>query len=149
MTGILPKEVESALRTDRFIHRHVIAVAHALLWVSALSLAAFFHLSPDFSPKEALLFSTLCAYCAYLFESLLATVNVMAQSTLFELQYRKSGLWGWIAVNACVNGALSVLFLYWPHWIVIMAIIFTAGWQKYMDGRLPVRLMDSRIPLTP
>lgn len=38
------------------------ALDHALLWIAALSLAAFFHLSPDFSKSEALLFSTLVAY---------------------------------------------------------------------------------------
>lgn len=50
---------------NRFIHKYVIAAAHAILWLAALSLAAYFHLDHGYSAAEALLGSTLMAYCAY------------------------------------------------------------------------------------
>lgn len=142
-------EYRRALQGNRFIHRYMIAVIHALLWVAALSLAAYFHVSPAYGKEEALLFSTLSAYGAYLCESLLATVNVMAESSGYTLEYRRAGLWGWICVNISVNVALSLAFLRCPHWIFIVLIILTAGWQKYMDGRIPVRLMSTRKPIEP
>lgn len=120
------------------------ALDHALLWVAALSLAAYFHLSPAFSKAEALLFSTLVAYGAYLCESGLETLKVVVSSPFYSFNYRKAGLWHWIGLNVMVNVTLSVLFLHNPSWIYLVLIIFTAGWQKYMDGRIPPRLQVTR-----
>ena len=61
---------------NRFIHKYVIAAAHAILWLAALSLAAYFHLGHGYSAAEALLGSTLMAYCAYVCESGLGTWRV-------------------------------------------------------------------------
>lgn len=142
----LDAECERALRSNRFINRYMIAVIHALLWIAALSLAAYFHVSPDFDRAQALLFSTLSAYGAYLCESVLATVNVMSESSEFSLDFRRAGLWGWIVINICVNVILSLMFLASQHWVYIILIILTAGWQKYMDGRIPPRLISTRKP---
>ncbi|MDE7403225.1 MAG: hypothetical protein K2M87_07420 [Muribaculaceae bacterium] len=139
-------EIEKALRRNRFIERYVIAVTHALLWIAALSFAAYFHLSQSFDHNEALLFSTLVAYCAYLFESVLATVNEATASIMMDLNFRKAGLWSWIALNMSVNTLLSILFLANPSWIYLILIILTAGWQKYMDGRIPPRLKSTAHP---
>ena len=138
------QRLEKALRQNAFIHKYVIAVDHALLWVAALSLAAFFHLSEAFSRPEALLFSTLVAYCAYLCESGLETLKVAASGSLYEYDFRKAGLWKWIALNVAVNVTLSLLFLSDPSWVYLVLIILTAGWQKYMDGRIPPRLQATQ-----
>lgn len=139
---------ETALRQNGFIHRYVIAANHAFLWVAALSLAGFAHLSPWFTHHEALLVSTLVAYCAYLCESGLGTWRVAASQSLHFINFRKAAMWKWIWLNVAVNAALSVMFLLWPSWIWIVAVIFTAGWQKYMDGRIPPRLQATMVPLT-
>lgn len=91
------QSLEKALSQNEFVYRYLMAIDHALLWVAALSFAAYFHLSGSYSHDQALLFSTLVAYGAYLFESVL--------------------------------------------------IILTAGWQKYMDGRIPPRLQATAKPL--
>ena len=67
---------ENSIKQNLFIHKYIIALNHAFLWVSALSLAGFFHVSPWFEHKEALLLSTLVAYSAYLCESGLGTWRV-------------------------------------------------------------------------
>lgn len=136
------------LAQERFVHRYLIAANHAFLWVAALSLAGFAHLSPWFSHHEALLISTLVAYCAYLCESGLSTWRVAASQTSHFINFRKAGMWRWIWLNVLVNIGLSALFLLWPSWWWIVAVIFTAGWQKYMDGRIPPRLQATMIPLT-
>lgn len=141
-------ELRRAILQNRIVHRYVIALGHALLWVTALSFAAYFHLSARFSHSVALLLSTLVAYGAYLCESALATVKEAAAASLYEIDFRKAGLWQWIGLNILVNAVLSVLFLYNPNWIYLVLIILTAGWQKYMDGRIPPRLEASRRPLT-
>lgn len=123
------------------------AIDHALLWIAALSFAAFFHLSPEITKSEALLFSTLVAYCAYLCESGLETLKTAVSSSLYELDFKKAGLWGWIGLNIAVNVTLSLLFLSNPSWIYLVLIILTAGWQKYMDGRIPPRLQATRKPI--
>ena len=133
-------EYDKALEQNRFITRYVIAVDHALLWVAALSFAAFFHLSADYTGSEALLLSTLVAYGAYLCESGLSTVKAAATLSEYRLDFRKAGLWKWIMLNMLVNGILSVLFIHHPSWMILIAIILTAGWQKYMDGRVGPRL---------
>lgn len=137
------KDIANARRMARWVHQYGIAIDHALLWVAALSLAAFFHLSSSFSHHEALLFSTLVAYCAYLCESPLGTLKTAASLPSQPLDFRRAGLWGWIGLNIGVNTVLSLLFLHNPHWIYLVMIIATAGWQKYMDGRIPPRLQDS------
>lgn len=142
-----PKEneiVEKALRQNEFIHKYVMAIDHALLWIAALSFAAFFHLSPSFTAAEALLLSTLVAYGAYLCESALGTLKVAAAQSAFLLDFRKAGMWGWVALNMGVNALWSMLFLSNPSWIFLILIILTAGWQKYMDGRIPPRLTATR-----
>ena len=58
---MLSGPVEKARRQNEFLHKYVMALDHALLWVAALSFAAFFHVSSDFTKVEALLFSTLVA----------------------------------------------------------------------------------------
>ncbi len=68
--------IQKALRQNEFIHKYVMAIDHALLWIAALSFAAFFHLSPSFNEAEALLLSTLVAYGAYLCESGLGTLKL-------------------------------------------------------------------------
>lgn len=143
----MEKEIEKALRQNKFIHQYVMAVVHALLWVAALSFAAFFHLSDSFSHDEALLFSTLVAYGAYLCESGLGTVKEAAAATMSEIDFKKAGLWKWIALNITVNALLSILFLSHPSWVYLILIILTAGWQKYMDGRIPPRLQANARPL--
>lgn len=142
------RTLEKALRQNMAIHKYVIALDHALLWVAALSLAAYFHLSASFSPHEALLFSTLVAYGAYLCESGLETLKVAVSFSTYDLNFRKAGLWKWICLNIGINTALSCLFLANPSWIYLVLIIFTAGWQKYMDGRIPPRLEATRRSLT-
>ena len=138
------QRLKKALEQNAFIHKYVIAIDHALLWVAALSFAAFFHLSDAFNRPEALLFSTLVAYCAYLCESGLETLKVAASGSLYEYDFRKAGLWKWIALNIAVNVTLSLLFLSDPSWIYLVLIILTAGWQKYMDGRIPPRLQATQ-----
>lgn len=133
-----------ALRQNEVIHRYVLALDHALLWVAALALAAYFHLSPSFSASEALLFSTLIAYCAYLCESGLGTLKVAASESAYALDFRNAGMWGWIALNIVLNAGWSVLFLADPSWYYLILIIITAGWQKYIDGRVAPRLMATK-----
>ncbi len=147
MNETLEKDIEKDLRQNKFIHKYVMAIVHALLWVAALSFAAFFHLSDSFSHDEALLFSTLVAYGAYLCESGLGTVKEAAVATMSELDFRKAGLWKWMALNIAVNTMLSFLFLSNPSWVYLVLIILTAGWQKYMDGRIPPRLQATARPL--
>lgn len=141
------KSIEKALRQNEFVHRYLMAIDHALLWVAALSFAAYFHLSDSYNHDQALLFSTLVAYGAYLCESALGTVKEAAISTMSELDFRRAGMWKWIALNIAVNTGLSFLFLSDPSWIYLVLIILTAGWQKYMDGRIPPRLQATAKPL--
>lgn len=138
---------DSALKQNKFIHNYLMAVIHALLWVAALSFAAYFHLSTSFSHDDALLFSTLVAYGAYLCESVLSTVKEAAAATSYRLDFKKAGLWNWILLNIGVNLTLSLLFLSNPTWIYLVLIILTAGWQKYMDGLIPPRLQKTRLPI--
>ena len=147
MNDKINKDINNALRWNRIIERYVMAVVHALLWVAALSFAAYFHLSKSFTHSEALLFSTMVAYGAYLCESGLGTVKEAAASTMSDLDFKKAGLWQWIALNITVNIILSLLFLSNPAWIYLILIILTAGWQKYMDGRIPPRLQSTAKPL--
>lgn len=142
-------DIRKAYRQNAVITNYIMAVTHALLWVAALSFAAFFHLSPLFSHSQALLFSTLVAYGAYLCESVLGTVREAAAATGYSLDFAKAALWKWIALNIVVNTTLSILFLHNPNWIYLVLIILTAGWQKYMDGRIPPRLQKTRKPLNP
>ena len=137
-------ETEKAIRCNMVIHKYIMAIDHALLWIAALSFAAFFHISHDFSKSEALLFSTLVAYGAYLCESGLSTLKVAVSLSEYDLDFRKAGLWKWIGLNIIVNLTLSLLFLSNPSWIYIILIILTAGWQKYMDGRIPPRLQATK-----
>ena len=143
-----PAEHQTCMAQNGFINRYVLAVDHALLWVAALSLAAYFHLSPDYTKAEALLFSTLVAYGAYLCESCLNTVKAATALTGYELNFAKAGLWGWIGLNILVNTALSLLFLHYESWVFLFAIILTAGWQKYMDGRVAPRLQATAVEIT-
>lgn len=140
-------DVRQADAYNRFVHRYLIAANHAFLWIAALSLAGFAHLSPWFTGHQALLISTLVAYCAYLCESGLGTWRVAASQADRLINFRKAGMWKWIWLNVAVNTSLSVCFLTYPSWFWIIAIIFTAGWQKYMDGRIPPRLQATMIPL--
>ena len=140
MEHLKSKELRRAIAQNKFIHSYVIAVDHALLWIAALSLAAFFHLSGSFSHNEALLFTPLVAYGAYLCESGLGTVKETAAASMADLDFQRAGLWWWIALNIATNIILSVLFLLNPSWIFLVLIILTAGWQKYMDRRIPPRL---------
>lgn len=139
---------QKSLDQNAFIHKYVIAANHAFLWVAALSLAGYAHVSKLFTPHQALLLSTLVAYCAYLCESGLGTWRVAASQSLYFINFRRAAMWRWVWLNAAVNIVLSVLFLLWPSWPLIVAVIFTAGWQKYMDGRIPPRLQATMIPLT-
>lgn len=141
-------EVKNALKENEFIHKYIIAANHAFLWIAALSLAVFAHLSHWFDHKEALLISTLVAYCAYLCESGLGTWRVAASQSLELINFRRASLVKWIWLNFACNVILSVLFLNHPVWIYIVGIIFVAGWQKYMDGRIPPRLQSTMIPVT-
>ena len=76
-------ETTKALAQNALIHKYIMAIDHALLWVAALSFAAYFHLSPLFSPHEALLYSTLVAYGAYLCESGLETLKETARASRY------------------------------------------------------------------
>lgn len=140
----LPQELQRAILQNRFLHKYVMAIDHALLWVAALSFAAFFHLSPSFSHSEALLFSTLVAYGAYLCESGLETLKTAVSLSAYRLNFVKAGLWSWIGLNIAVNITLAFLFISNPNWVYLVMIIFTAGWQKYMDGRIPPRLQSTK-----
>ena len=148
-TTQLPAEVDKAVRRNAFIHKYIMAIDHALLWIAALSLAAYFHLSSDYTRSEALLFSTLVAYGAYLCESGLETLKTTVANPFYRLDYRRAGLWKWIGLNISVNIGLSLLFLSDPQWAFLILIILTAGWQKYMDGRIPPRLTATRVPINP
>ncbi len=139
--------IQNALRQNEVIHKYVMAIDHALLWVAALSFAAFFHLSPTFDASEALLLSTLVAYGAYLCESGLGTLKTAASQSGYSLDFRKAGMWHWIGLNIAVNVALSLVFLNDPSWYYLILIILTAGWQKYMDGRIPPRLMATKVKI--
>ena len=99
--------------------------------------AAYFHLDHGYSAAEALLGSTLMAYCAYVCESGLGTWRVAAAASDVRIDFRKAGLWGWIVVNIAVAITLSLLFLKYPEWWILLLIILNAGWQKYMNGRIP------------
>ncbi len=136
--------INKALRQNEFIHKYVMAIDHALLWIAALSFAAFFHLSHSFSDSQALLLSTLVAYGAYLCESGLGTLKTAASESAYDLDFHKAGMWRWIGLNIAVNTTLSLLFLYNPSWYYLVLIILTAGWQKYMDGRIPPRLIATK-----
>lgn len=136
------------MRFNEFVHKYLIAANHAFLWVAALSLAGFAHLSPWFTGHQALLLSTLVAYCAYLCESGLGTWRVAASQYDKLINFRKAGMWKWIWLNVLTNILLSICFLLYPSWIWIVAVIFTAGWQKYMDGRIPPRLQATMIPIS-
>lgn len=138
--SVISADLSRALKQNEFIHRYVMAIDHALLWIAALSLAAYFHLSHSYTDAEALLFSTLVAYGAYLCESGLETLKTAASESLTILDFKRAGLWRWIALNIAVNVTLSIIFLHDPSWIWLILIILTAGWQKYMDGRIPPRL---------
>ena len=139
-------ESEKALAENEFIHKYVIAFNHAFLWIAALSVAGFFHVSPWFSHHEALLFSTLAAYTAYLCESGLGTWRVATSNTTYFINFKKGALWKYVWLNSFVNISWAVLFLIYPQWYLILAVIFTAGWQKYMDGRIPPRLQSTMVP---
>ena len=144
----MQKQAGKALDQNIFIHKYVIALNHAFLWIAALSLAGFFHISPWFGHKEALLFSTLVAYSAYLCESGLGTWRVATSRTNYFINFRKAALWKFVWLNFFVNVGFAILFLIYPSWYLILAVIFTAGWQKYMDGRIPPRLQSTMIPVT-
>ena len=137
-----------ALKENEFIHKYLIALDHAFLWIAALSLAGFFHVSDWFLHKEALLFSTLVAYGAYLCESGLGTWRVATSQSLHFINFRSAALWKFVWLNFFCNVAFALLFLWMPSWWWILAVIFTAGWQKYMDGRIPPRLQATMIPLS-
>lgn len=137
-----------ALKSNEFIQRYIIALNHAFLWIAALSLAGFFHVSEWFDPKEALLASTLVAYCAYLCESGLGTWRVATSENLFFINFQKAALWRFVWLNVGLNIFFAVCFIKQPSWLWIIAVIFTAGWQKYMDGRIPPRLLKTKLPLT-
>lgn len=128
---------------NRFIHKYVIAAAHAMLWLAALSLAAYFHLDRGYSSAEALLGSTLMAYCAYVCESGLGTWRVAAGAGDVRIDFKKAGLWGWVITNVIIAIILSFLFLKYPTWWMLLLLILNAGWQKYMNGRIPPRLQKT------
>lgn len=140
-------KAEKALNQNLFIHKYIIAINHAFLWIAALCLAGFFHVSPWFQHKEALLFSTLVAYSAYLCESGLGTWRVATSQTRYFINFRKAALWRFVWINFFMNVGFAILFLIYPSWLLILAVIFTAGWQKYMDGRIPPRLESTMIPV--
>lgn len=135
----------SAKQSNLFISDYIIALNHSFLWIAALSFAGFFHVSPWFSHKQALLFSTLVAYSAYLCESGLSTWRVATSQINYFINFRKAALWKYICLNVAINLGLAILFLKFPTWWLILAVIFTAGWQKYMDGRIPPRLQSTMI----
>ena len=137
------KSRTKAISQNRFIHRYVIAVAHAALWIAALSLAAFVHLDPRFTPHQALLFSTLVAYCAYLCESGLGAWRFEAAHSSARGNFSALKIRRWIVLNIAVATALSILFLTTANEWLLAGIIATAGWQKYMDGRIPPRLEET------
>ncbi|MDE6484499.1 MAG: hypothetical protein K2L14_03795 [Duncaniella sp.] len=134
---------EKARKQNIFIHRYVIATAHATLWVAALSLAAFVHLDKRFSPHQALLFSTLVAYCAYLCESGLGAWRFEVAHSPVRGNFGALKLRRWIFLNIIVATTLSVIFLNTANEWILAGIVATAGWQKYMDGRIPPRLEET------
>lgn len=148
MTQPEETRLDKARRQNRFIHKYVMALDHALLWIAALSLAAYFHVSNAYSAHEALLYSTLVAYGAYLCESGLNTLRVAASASQYSLDFKKAAMWHWVGLNIMVNTVLSFLFLSNPGWIYLLLIILTAGWQKYMDGRIPPKLQATGKPWT-
>ena len=141
-------ESEKYIAHNLFIHKYIIALNHAFLWIAALSLAGFFHVSEWFEHKEALLFSTYVAYSAYLCESGLGTWRVATSQTQYFIDFKKAALWKFVWLNFCLNVGWAILFLIYPTWYLLLAVIFTAGWQKYMDGRIPPRLEATMIPVT-
>ena len=146
-TIVTDEDFYKALKQNKFVHKYLMALDHALLWIAALSFAAYFHLSHDYDDSQALLFSTLVAYGAYLCESGLETVKTAVASSLQILDFRKAALWKWIGLNIAVNVVLSIIFINNPSWIWFVMIILVAGWQKYMDGRIPPRLQATGKPI--
>lgn len=144
----MKKGIEGHIKTNIFIHKYIISLNHAFLWIAALNLAGFFHISPWFDRKEALLCSTLVAYSAYLCESGLGVWRVSARQSLYFINYRKASLWKYVWLNFFINAGFAVVFIFYPSWIFLLAIIFTAGWQKYMDGVIPSRLEETMMPVT-
>lgn len=142
------KDIDKFVISNEFIHKYIIAITHSFLWIAALCLAGFFHVSPWFNHKEALLLSTLVAYLAYLCESGLGTWRVAASQTEILLNFKRAALWKYVWLNFFINLGLAFLFYYQPSWWWILAIIFTAGWQKYMDGRIPPRLQATGVPIS-
>lgn len=94
------------------------------------------------------MFSTLVAYSAYLCESGLGTWRVATSQTQYFINFRKAALWKFVWLNFFMNVSFAILFLIYPSWYLILAVIFTAGWQKYMDGRIPPRLQSTMIPVS-
>lgn len=139
--------VRKAIESNGWLSRYVLAANHAFLWIAALSLAGFAHLSPLFTPHQALLISTLVAYGAYLCESGLNTWRIAASQSFVYMNFRKAALWRWVWLNAFTNTIISVIFLLYPSTIWIVAVIAIAGWQKYMDGRVGPRLLATKINL--
>ena len=45
-SAMSPGQVEKAMRQNEFLHKYIMALDHALLWVAALSFAAFFMSRP-------------------------------------------------------------------------------------------------------
>lgn len=122
MTESDNKSLNRGLRQNKIIHSYVMAV------------------------DQALLLSTLVAYGAYICicESGLGTMKEASSASQYDLDFRKAGLWKWIGLNIAVNATLSLLFHLHPSRILLVLIILTAGWQKYMDGRIPPRLQATR-----
>lgn len=140
--------IDKYIHQNLIIHKYIIAINHAFLWIAALCLAGFFHVSPWFEHKEALLFSTLVAYSAYLCESGLGTWRVATSQTQNFINFKKAALWKFVWLNFFINVGFAILFLIYSNWYLILAVIFTAGWQKYMDGRIPPRLEATMIPIS-
>lgn len=139
--------IDKAYRQNIYIHKYIIALNHSFLWIAALSLAGFVHISPWFGHHQALLLSTLIAYCAYLCESGLGTWRVATSKSNYFINFKKASIWKWIGLNVCINIVIAILFLLYPSWYLILGVIVIAGWQKYMDGRIPPRLESTMIPI--
>ncbi len=136
-----------AYRQNLLIHRYVLPIAHALLWVAALSWAGYAHICGLLTAKEALLASTLAAYAAYLCESGLGVWRVAASDSLYLLDFKRSSMRRYVWLNFCIAVLLSTCFLIFDMSWLIVGVIFNAGWQKYMDGRIPVRLQSTCVAL--
>lgn len=136
---------DATILQNRRIHRYIIPMAHACLWIAALSMAGFIHTCKLYSASTVLLLCTWCAYIAYLCESGLVRWRVAAALTFHDLDFRGSSMCRYVWISFLLQVLFTVIFVYTSSDVWILPVIGVAGWQKYIDGRSAVRLAATKI----